>query len=202
MPSCTVEVAATDLHGYIKRLPRLLAENLTISVTGTVAIQGTEICCLYGPGSLTISVTEGAEVTVYIQVMVADCTVPVTIEGLKLIGDNSGGGCILSVNHTSWIKVRNCVFDREHDINKGGASARNGSNMLLEQCQFAHCNPVIDCQTGSNVSVFNCTGANNITGSSTRGGIVLLMGTTSDLLGGSANGKSGGLIVKSDGTLL
>lgn len=202
MPSRTVEVAATDLHGYIKRLPRLLAENLTIYVTGTAAIQGIEICCLYGPGSLTISVTDGAEVTVYIQVMVADCTVPVTIEGLKLIGDNSGGGSILSVNHTSYLALRNCVFDREHDINKGGATAYNGSHILLEQCQFAHCNPAIISQTGSDVSAFNCTGANNITGISARGGIVLLMGTTPDLLGGSANSKSGGLIVKSDGTLL
>ena len=176
MPSRTVEVAAADLPAYIACLPRLLAENLTVTVLGgSCGHNGLYIHNFYGPGSL---------------------------EGLQIIGDNSGAGTIFSVVHTPLVVARNCVIDREHDINKAGILARNGSHLLLEQCQITHCNPAINCRDGSIMCAINCTGANNVSGIWASGGIVLILGTTPELLGGSANRKSGGLIVKSDGTLL
>ena len=202
IPERTVEVAAADLPAYIAGLPRLLMEHLTISVSGTETLDFVWIMHLYGPGSLTIRVAEGAEVTVQVQVLVDSCSVPITLEGLQIIGDNSGAGTIFSVVHTPLVVARNCVIDREHDINKAGILARNGSHLLLEQCQITHCNPAINCRDGSIMCAINCTGANNVSGIWASGGIVLLQGTTPDLMGGSANSKSGGMIVKADGTVL
>ena len=203
-PTRTVEVAAEDLAGSIKGLPRLLTEDLTISVTGTAAIQGIEIVGLYGPGALTIHVVEGAEVTVQIQVWIDACTVPITLEGLRIIGKASPGGSICYVMCSPHVVVRNCVIDRELDINsqKSGVGATNGSNLLLDQCQITNCELAINCHSGSVVIASNCTGANNVMGIGTHGGTVLILGTTPELLGGSANSKGGGLIVKGDGTLL
>lgn len=202
MPSRTVEVAAAELLAYIAGLPRLLMEHLTISVSGTETIDFVWIMHLYGPGSLTIRVAEGAEVTVQVQVLVDSCSVPITLEGLQIIGDNSGAGTIFIVVHTPLVVARNCVIDREHDINKSGILAQNGSHLLLGQCQITHCYLAINCQNGSIMCAIDCTGANNVSGIWAAGGIVLLLGTTPELLGGSVNSKNGGIIVKADGTLL
>ena len=202
IPARTVEVAVADLPGYIRGLPRLLTEALTVKVTTTAAIDFLHCIGFYGSGSLTISVAEGAEVTVQIQTLVDSCSVPITLEGLRIIGDNSGGGSVFSVVNTPFVVARNCVIDREHDKNKVGAQAAYGSHLLLEQCQITNCHPAINCWYGSIVCANNCTGQNNVLGTRTSGGIVLLLGTTPELMGGSANSKSGGLIVKADGTLL
>jgi hypothetical protein len=202
VPSRTEEVAAADLQGYISKLPRLLTEHLTISVIGTAKIGFVWILNLYGPGSLTIRVVDGVEVTVQTQAKVEYCSVPITLDGLKIIGDNSGGGNILGANYSSLLVVRNCVIDREHDPSKVGVQAANGSRMRLEQCQITHCNPAINCLSSSDVYAINCTGENNVRGIVAAAGSVMLGGTTPELMGGIANNKNGGLIVKVNGTLI
>lgn len=202
VPSRTVEVAATDLPAYIEGLPRLLTENLTVRVTGSAAIPRLTCIGFYGSGLLYIQVTEGSEVKVYVQVFIDYCSVPITLEGLRIIGDNSGAGTIFAVVRTPLVVARDCVIDRGRDIGKSGSVAQTGSRLLLERCQITHCSPAINCISGSITCAINCTGVNNTVGVSTTGGLVMLTGTTPELMGGTTNQKNGGLIVKSNGTLL
>lgn len=201
VPSRTVEVAAADLHGYISKLPRLLTEHLTISVIGTAELDALTVMSLYGPGSLTIRIAENAEVTVQIQVRIDTCAVPITLEGLKIIGKASPGGSICFVLYSPLVAIRNCMIDREHDLGASGVGATNGSNILLDRCQITNCNMGINVMSGGILVASNCTARNNKIGISVSGGIVMLAGTTPELLGGSANNKVGGIIVKSNGTL-
>ena len=85
-----------------------------------------------------------------------------------------------------------------------GSSGNNGVRAAL--CSIMNCNNAMLASSSSIVTVYNEQDG-GFSGSSTgvhlyHGGIVMLSGKTPDLLGGNANAKSGGLIVKANGTLL
>lgn len=204
IPARTVEVAAAELPAYINALPRLLMDDLTVKVTNTAAVPFLFITKLYGPGSLTIQVTDGAEVTVQIQSLVDYCTVPITLEGIKLIANASGAGSILLTTYASYLTLRNCVIDREQSTNQYtvGVGSINGSRLLLEQCQITHCSQAIFASMGSIICAVNCTGANNTIGIAVGSGIAMLAGTTPELLGGTVNVHESGLIINKGGELI
>ena len=201
-PSRTVEVTAAELLNYINNLPRLLTEHLTIKVTGTATLDYLDVIGLYGSGSLTIQVDADAEVIVQVRSRVDFCSVPVIMDGIKIIGNNSLAGSVLVSSHGSFLTARNCMIDREHDATKSAAVAISGSRLCLEQCQFTHCGPAFNCQENSILYAVDCTGENNSFGVYAYGGIVMLRGTSQDLVSSINLSKAGGLIIGNDGKLL
>ena len=195
-------MAAAELPALINSLPRLLTEHLTVIVTGTAAIDYLWLKGFYGSGSLTVQAAEDAEITVQVTARAEYCSVPITFDGLKIIGNGSMSGSILSAGHGSFLTVRNCEIDREHDSGKSGAAVTDASRLFLDHCRITHCDPALNCWDASILSAVDCVGQNNNHGIYAQGGIVLLRGTTPDLMGGAANSKGGGLIVRGDGTLL
>ena len=73
----------------------------------------------------------------------------------------------------------------------------------LQNCTLTGNYIALDIEDGSVATVIDATCSENAIGGRVyNGGILLLAGTTPELLGGSVNNKQGGIIAKADGTLI
>ena len=78
----------------------------------------------------------------------------------------------------------------------------------LVNCGISNCRVALLSSGGTIVSIYNENrGDGDFSGNANgpyvfRGGIILLGGSTPELLGGNTSAKCGGMIVKGDGTLL
>lgn len=201
MPSRTVEVAAADLPAYINSLPRLLTTNLTITVRGGTIDGNLAVRGFYGPVTLTIQAKENEEVICQGWISVKNCGLYVELKGLKLYQSSVGSGIAATA---SLLTARNCfVRSSESGNSSTGAFSSRGGALTLYDCALHNCTYALNAQSCGIIAAHNCTGSENIYGTMVvMGGIVLLSGTTPDLMGGNANTKGGGLIVKADGTVL
>ncbi len=202
VPSRTVEVAAEDLAAYITAMPRLLTEDLTIVVSGGTIADFIRISSIYGSGSLTIRAKKGEDVIFTEGILAIKCNVLITMDGLKLKSKQKY--TVLGGDNSTCI-IKNCDIDRVDTTSADtyGITSSSGAQVVALTCNFTHCYDTAIAMEGSILALVNCTCSGNRIGAlPLRGGIILLCGTTPDLLGGTANIKSGGIIVKSDGTLL
>lgn len=198
VPSRTVEVAAADLPAYIAGLPRLLTENLTVKVSGTTT-DAISFYRFYGSARLLISAQEGETASIG-AVYVEDCHAAIGLSGLRVQSDTPTFNTLVLISGSTSLRLHNC-----HILGTKTLDAVNISmgTIYLNECQFTRVNRVLINGYGAVVTVDNCTGSDNVFGIISTGGAVHLMGSTPELLGGSANSRySGGLIVKADGTLL
>lgn len=206
MPSRTVTVAAADLPAYIAGLPRLLTENLTIDVSGTLEAK-LDIRGFYGSGSISINGSDGC--TFQKGVTVNNCDALVTLRNLEFSGYQGANNAIVNIGYSQDVYMSNCTVtgSRSADTEgEEGVGADMYSSAHLSGCGIKNCKTAILVMRNSIVSVYNNSGdsfSGNATGPYVyHGGIILLSGSTPELLGGATNAKVGGLIVKGDGTLL
>lgn len=208
VPSRTAEVAAAELPAYIAGLPRLLTENLTITVLGgSCGPNGLYIRNLYGPGSLTVKAAEGAEVLCPLVLEVSRCAVPVALEGFRFEGPSGAGayvqvdGCRASL---SGFTVDGANKTAGQTAGKGGAfQVSNGGMIYLRSSEIKNISYALAAHTGGTIIAFSATASGNTTGAvSSGGGMIMLTGTTPELVGGTVNEHWGGLIVNKDGELI
>lgn len=204
IPSKTVVVSGADLPGYVASLPRLLTENLTIRVEGNVT-EPLTLKGFYGRGFLRVWASSAGTCTVQNTVECSQCTCPLMLVDLVLEppADWADNKNLLYANCCKSVALSNCTF-----TGGGGRAvcAENHSHLTLESCSISGFSTVMLMSSGAMASV-NCAAAgdfhdNTVGAYVWNGGIVLLGGSTPDLLGGSANQKAGGIIVKKNGTLL
>jgi len=197
-----VEVAASELHDYIARLPRLLTESLGIAITAGTS-SGIELSYFYGPGSLSLYAKDGAAVTIP-SVYASHNHTPVYFNGIQFANGSSEIVNLLQAGDCHFLNLENCSF-------RGAGSSRihrgftigGGSAAYLGSCTFQNLDRAVTPSSGTVSHFYNCSGSDNACGFFLNGGIVLLGGTTPETLGGTTNGRySGGLIVKANGTLL
>ena len=193
----TVEVAAAELPNYINSLPRLLTEELTITVLGGAAAKTITLRYFYGAGTLTIKAAEGAQVQIgrinayYNHAML-------NLNGLKLQKANE----VLLDVYQSDLRLTNCSF-----LGSGGKpagiTAYAMSRISAKTCTFQNLSTAVLAGETSIAAVTNCAGAgNNIGVNAWNGGIIMLSGSTPDLVGGAANTKAGGIIVNKNDELI
>ena len=197
----SVTLTPAELPDYLKALPRMLTDNLTITLTAGTVTQDIELEGLYGGGRLWIKAADGADVQFAKSFLVNRCK-SVFFERLKFVGGkvyNEGH----FVAYTSFVYVTNCTFDSTSDPSARGFIATAGSQAYLENSTFTNCKAAVQVMSSSIASILNSSASGNSTGIHVYGGgICMLCGSTPDLLGGVANAKDGGLIVKANGTLL
>ena len=201
----TVELAAADLPGYIAGLPRLLTENLKISVSGVL----TDLLIIngfYGSGSISIEGDGGCK---FQGGVMTNCSVNITLINLEISGLSEAGNAIVFVDTSRSFVMSNCTITGSGSADSEGAfgvRANGLSHVLISNCGISNCATAVIAALNSVVSIYNRTGGtfenNDIGPYVYYGGIILLSGTTPELLGGATSAKSGGLIVKGDGTLL
>lgn len=108
----------------------------------------------------------------------------------------------MEVYGSSPVSLEHCEVDGT-GTGGWGVLASSGSTVSLNSCAIQKTHGALLCQSGCVMSADNCAGTDNSVGASVYyGGLILLSGTTPNLMGGSANGKNGGLIAAANGTLL
>ena len=197
----SVTLAPTELFDYIKALPRMLTENLTITLTAGTVTEAITMEGFYGGGRLIIQAADGADVQFSNYVYIRFCKA-VSFSGLKFTGGKVYNDAHV-VAYTSFVWFSGCSFDAESDPTASGLDVTNGSLVFLENGSFTNCKSAVTVIGSSVITLANTSGSGNEVGVYIwNGGIAILYGSTPELLGGAANVKDGGLIVKKDGTLL
>ena len=197
----SVTLTPAELPAYLAALPRMLTENLTITLTAGTVTEAIIMDGFYGGGHLTIQAAEGADVRFSNYVYIRSCTA-VFFQNLKFTGGKVYSDAHV-VAYTSFVLFLGCSFDAESDPTASGLIVTNGSIVYLENGSFTNCKVAVTVSGSSVITLANTSGSGNEFGIYIwNGGIAILYGTTQELLGGATNVKDGGLIVKKDGTLM
>ena len=197
----SVTLTPAELPDYLASLPRMLTENLTITLTAGTVTEAITMDGFYGGGRLTIQAADGADVRFSNYVYIRFCTA-VFFQNLKFTGGKVYNDAHV-VAYASFVWFSGCSFDAESDPTASGLDVTNGSLVFLENGSFTNCKSAVTVIGSSVITLANTSGIGNEVGVYIwNGGIAILYGSTPELLGGAANVKDGGLIVKKDGTLL
>lgn len=203
-PSRTVTLTMEELADYIRSLPRLLTENLTITVsgewTGEIPILG-----FYGSGRLNIQGENTAVVNGNIRIV--DCSCMVRLKNLSINATESmaeKGGYLLYCSAAGVVYLAECSL-----VGQGksvGLRIAESSQVTVALCSVTGCASVVEDTTSSIVTFAYSSGAgyaNNTLGiNAYSGGIAILCGGVPDMLGGTSNRKAGGVIFSQSGSLL
>lgn len=201
----TVELAASELPAFFNALPRLLTENLTVKVSGTLN-EHLYLSNFYGSGGIWIEGFGGCAFQKGLDVR--NCSIGITLKNLALSGRPEAQREIVSFQRCRYISMQECDVEGTFPDSSQDIGVRVNLSTLagLDNCGVKNCSIAVMAGSSSIVTVSNDNGnrfLNNGAGlSAYGGGILLLSGQTPELLGGSSNTKSGGLIVKANGTLL
>lgn len=199
----SVSVAPSELQAYLNSLPRMLTETLTIQVTGGSITGDILVYGFYGSGHLKI---QGAGVTVTGCVDIEDCRCGIDVSGFSV----QAADTMTSIYHAP-VVVRRCDETHVIECTVNGNGSCSGfvvdlhSMAVIADCSISNCMAAVNCNTNSACTVYNLTGSfsgNTIGIRVHRGGLVMLSDDTPDMLGGSTNIKSGGMIISADGTIL
>lgn len=202
VPTRTVSLAASELRSYITHLPRLLIEDLRLTVNGTVA-EHLPIANFFGSGSIRIVGHETDGCIMQGGVAISAVSVPVAIGDCTIYTTN--GRDAVHAEHAKSVLLNNCSMPgdgtgRAIDVGYGSRVELGDCSMTNHSiAAMASHNSTIAISTSNPDVVFsgNTTGAYVY-----HGGIILLCDKTPELLGAAANGYSGGLIVNAQGAMI
>ena len=202
----TVRLEASGLQNYLDRLPRLLTEYLTLEVSGELS-SAVEIRDFYGPGNLTVVSSSGGFTSRGIRV--THCSVFVYLKNIAFQEreDMTPNDALLDVQHCGhFVQVVYCGFTGLGGAGRCiGVQAAYGSRVEMGNCLASGLGVVVQAARGSIITADGDSSSyeDNAVGAYVwHGGIVLLTSPVPDTLGAPANKKYGGLIAKTDGTLL
>lgn len=202
----TVRLEASGLQNYLDRLPRLLTEYLTLEVSGELS-SAVEIRDFYGPGNLTVVSSSGGFTSRGIRV--THCSVFVYLKNIAFQEreDMTPNDALLDVQHCGhFVQVVYCGFTGLGGAERCiGVQAAYGSRVEMGNCLASGLGVVVQAARGSIITADGDSSSyeDNAVGAYVwHGGIVLLTSPVPDTLGAPANKKYGGLIAKTDGTLL
>lgn len=191
----SVTVAAADLAAYVAALPRLLAENLEITVSGGNVNAALRIFDFYN-GRIMIKAASGATVTCTKGIWVSRCDAVVVLYGLNVSGSAAYNNEFVRID---WSPR---VFLYQLSVNGNGAGVGVRSDFVcmthMSECSFVNLAIGVQSSDTAQVSLEKCTGSGNTIGIHTSfGGVVLLDGSTPELLGGGSNSIAGPLFKNS-----
>ena len=196
----SVTLAASGLQEYLDSLPRLVTENLTISVTGSLNT-GVNLQGFYGPGSIVIN--GNSNFTLYGSLQISRCNLYIAVQNVTFDGSKQSGTYSQTItSYSRTVAFRNCNFlggpGNALAINSDGAA-----RIIVVSPEIKNVYIAVSAQSGSIISVTGTAVASgNKTGADAYAGIVLLGPTIPQTLGGAANTNRSGLIVGANGTLL
>lgn len=209
LPYRSVSLSAGELMEYLNSLPRLLTEDLTITVSGTCANK-ISFSRFYGPGTLTIQ-SDTLGNAVFNEMAISDCRCHLYIKNLEFhiqetITTNPEGALVL--NGCPDVKLESCSFsDPYHTSSRWqavGIYTKRNTLCLVDGCTIKNVDVAVVAYHNSIMSINGGTFSGNANGADVNSCAIIMLNrdVPSTTLGGGSNVKKGGLIVKSDGTLL
>ena len=207
VPARVVNLAASEFQAYLDSLPRLVTEALNLKVTGELST-AVELSRFYGPGSITID-PPGSGFTLKNTLSIMYCALPVTVypTNFQEPENSEEAAALVDIDRCgSLVKLHGCSFTGLGTASKyTGVRASYGSGAVMGSCHASGLNAVAQASNGASITVGGSDSSyqDNKTGAYVwHGGTIMLTSPVPDTLGGSVNLKQGGLIVKSNGTLL
>ena len=203
-----VSLQASELQEFLDALPRFLDKNYKIFVQdGSTA--DTQILLNGFHGSGRIEIRSGAS-TVNLNggIKCVNCTVPLRFTGIKIAHNGISAGNLLEFERCRCVTLDTITLIGSDSVSCTGVYSY-ASRVIFEastSLSISHCKYAVWSACGSTVAI--ASGVENGFHDNTYGaavyigGMVILAYSTPTLLGGAANWKAGGLIVKTDGTLL
>ncbi len=195
-PTRNVTVPAEELPAYLKALPRLITEYLTIQTTGTVTAP-LELTGFYGSGRIIITGDTLGNCTVTDVVNASRCSIPIKLDNLAFVdsgkaADTFNQAVVYSENMKD-LTLATCSFTGDGTAKAVLTSRGNGR---LYNCTITGFATAVSSVSYSIVGVDGATASDNNIGAHTYwGGIIILCSGTPQLLGGASNQNSSGLIV-------
>ena len=201
VPTRYVTVTAAELPAYIKSLPRLLTEILVVTVVEQGAVPSSlELEGFYGPGMLHI---DGKNSVLNGGISILRCGAYVNLTHFDVRGTltvNSGLYAVYSARSPS-VAISHIIIDGSRSsadrAELTGVRCDNCGMTLMQEFQISNVGTAV-LVTGAAIATasgFDCSG--NRTGAyAYAGGVLILVGSTPDLLGGAANVKGSGMIFK------
>lgn len=202
-PQSNVTVAAADLADYLAALPRLVVNDLWITVAAGTCAKRVTLNGFYGPGRIWIQ-TNGAAVKCTAGLLVNRCGCHVYVTGLTVSGGPVYDRSVVCAYASSHVSLSACTIDGLGATNVTGVISTVGSLMELTGCTVRNTTRyAVESSCASICAVSDAAASGNTVGGNVwRGGVLLLCGSTPQLLGGANNRKAGGLIAAHSGTLL
>ena len=196
----SVTVTAAELPGYIKSLPRLLTEVLIVIAEQGAVPSGLELEGFYGPGMLHI---DGKNSVLNGGISILRCGAYVNLTHFDVRGTltvNSGLYAVYSARSPN-VAMSHIIIDGSRSsadrAELTGVRCDNCGMTLMQEFQISNVDTAV-LITGASIATadgFDCSG--NRTGAyAYRGGVLILIGSTPDLLGGATNIKGSGMIFK------
>lgn len=201
MSTVRVTLSPAELPGYIAALPRLLDKYYEIKLTAGTCTETLKFNGFYGLGYLMVIGADNLGSVFTGGLEVDKSHTNIRLRGLSIAG--LVGDTTISALTSTYLYLESCTVDCTGATY--GLTLYDSANASFNTCTISNCSTgkVLICGYGSIGTFTSCTMTNNKIGAWVyHGGIVLLAGDTPDTMGGSANQKNGGLIVKENGTLL
>lgn len=203
-PYETVTLAPSEVNAYIQALPRLLTKDLWLYITAGTVSQTLDFSQLYGPGRLWLAAASGAEVQLAGGVKAYFARAEIVLQGMSITGGTNVNGEMNTVYvwDSSMVCLNNCTVTAGSSADVGVQAAMGGRIHMNGSSLTGFPTAALAEHLGE-ISLYNVSASGNTTGAKVwAGGMILLSGSTPETVGGSANAKAGGFIVKKDGTLL
>lgn len=202
VPSRSVTLSAGELQAYIDALPRLVAENLTLNVSGELA-SDVNLAGFYGPGSIILN--GRSALTLYGTLNISRCALFLQVQSVAFDGSKKSGTysqTLTSYSHN--VVFSGCKFNGNGTGNVVAVNTTGMARLRAYSSEFRNLGIAVSAQDGSIIEVGGSGGAyeGNAKGASAYSGIILLSPRVPETLGGAANSNSAGLIVGAGGKLL
>ena len=196
-----VTVPAEGLAAFINSLPRLLSDHYGITVSSGAVHPTLKFQGFYGPGSIWL--TADGDVTLEDGAPIERSSAYIRLIGLKVrLREPNWTSALVYAEDAPNVSLESLDIDGESTQGQYGVSAVL-SKVVIVNSTISNVGVAVRASGSSVVSANGVTGSGNKVGGRVyRGGVLLLSEGTPDLLGGASNSKTGGIIVKSDGTLL
>lgn len=192
-----------DVQAFLDGLPRLLTEEITLRVSGTLTEKLT-FSGFSGCGTLRILADEAGACALPGGLEVKNCAVPLRLISLNFTDQPGSTGKCVNLENTPYVSLESCVFSGNGSDTALSATGNTVVSLDISSVTGFH-TAVLACR-GAIVCV-NCAAAGDFSGNQYGahvwyGGSVLLGASTPELLGGSSHVHDGGIIAKLDGTLI
>lgn len=201
--SRSVTVNAAMLVSYINGLDRFVTDLLTIKVNSGTVTDAVDLSGFFGDGRIVIQSASGSnDVTLAGGVVAYRCQLEINLLNLNISGMDDSQKAAVATLSGGYMQISNCVISQSGSATRG-ISVGTGSKLYMYGGSISGFSTAVLCQHTGTLSLNDVSASGNTTGGFVwAGGIILLGGSTPDTIGGSSNGKAGGIIVKANGTLL
>lgn len=189
-----VTLDAAELQAYLNALPRMLTKHLAITVSGTLT-EPLVFQNFYGSGSIDLEGGSTASTILQNGLRVDSCSISIILRRCRISPDTSSAVCVKCRYGNLYLDACAIVGNS----NSRGMDVSFGGRVVADDCSMSGHNTCVLASRGGFANLNNSESgqfSGNTVGAQTwYGGIIVITDKAPTLLGGSANDKSGGLII-------